>query len=512
MRVSLMSVPRLRKLRKLEGEDVISGKEYIRRLRRQYEMLHPRPEWAQESSISQARSRKRRRRDHDEDVSSSEGEGSHPKGSTDSDDSPSRRAPTSKSLAALLRSSSSFVRNPNASHHPGRTPRLKPEVISLERMKDLSPTQPHAITSISVHPSLPLLLSSGVSSTLYLHQIKPTPVAPDPANPLLTSLHIKNTPYTSTSFSPLPKPVSEQVQEVGGLGHPRVYAAGPRRYFHMWSLPTSHLTKTTRLSLDQDTSHPHGIASLKPSPCGRYVGLQGTARRGGGVINILDARTLQWIVQAKAEGVSAGTGKQGLADFCWWRNGDGLCIVGRDGEVAEWSMNERRCVGRWMDEGQVGAICAALGGLAKEASDLKRKIGFKIGDDRYVVVGSSSGIVNLYDRGVWSSSGNGLPPSRPRPMRVVENLVTPITNLAFSPDGQLLAMASRGKRDALKLLHTSSGGTVYQNWPTGNTPLGRVSAIALGEIKTDEDEGSRRKTVLFVGNEAGSLRGWLING
>jgi len=34
--VSLMAVPRLRKLRNFEGEDVITGRDYIRRLRRQY--------------------------------------------------------------------------------------------------------------------------------------------------------------------------------------------------------------------------------------------------------------------------------------------------------------------------------------------------------------------------------------------------------------------------------------------------------------------------------------------
>ena len=34
--VSLASVPRLRKLRRTEAEDVISGKDYVRRLRKQY--------------------------------------------------------------------------------------------------------------------------------------------------------------------------------------------------------------------------------------------------------------------------------------------------------------------------------------------------------------------------------------------------------------------------------------------------------------------------------------------
>lgn len=44
--VSLAGNQRLRKLRAAEAEDVISGKEYIRRLRRQYEQLNPVPNWA----------------------------------------------------------------------------------------------------------------------------------------------------------------------------------------------------------------------------------------------------------------------------------------------------------------------------------------------------------------------------------------------------------------------------------------------------------------------------------
>lgn len=41
MVVSLASVPRLRKLRRTEAEDVISGKDYVRRLRKQYVFPYP---------------------------------------------------------------------------------------------------------------------------------------------------------------------------------------------------------------------------------------------------------------------------------------------------------------------------------------------------------------------------------------------------------------------------------------------------------------------------------------
>jgi hypothetical protein len=65
-------------------------------------------------------------------------------------------------------------------------------------------------------------------------------------------------------------------------------------------------------------------------------------------------------------------------------------------------------------------------------------------------------------------------------------------------------MGSKWKIDALRLVHLPSC-TVYSNWPTGKTPLGRVSAVAFGE---DAEEG----LCLVVGNDKGALRGFEIRG
>jgi len=42
--------------------------------------------------------------------------------------------------------------------------------------------------------------------------------------------------------------------------------------------------------------------------------------------------------------------------------------------------------------------------------------------------------------------------------------------------------------------------------------LGRISAVALGEVLAGEGVEERRMLVLVVGNEAGNLRGWEIMG
>lgn len=236
------------------------------------------------------------------------------------------------------------------------------------------------------------------------------------------------------------------------------------------------------------------------SPNGKYMALRGSSKKGGGVVNVLDARTLQWVRQARIES------KGGIADFAWWGDGNGLVISGKSGEVTEWSVQDG-VIGRWVDEGAVGNTTIAVGGKSGRDD--------WIGGDRWVAVGSSSGIVNVYDRRAWSESkgssvGNGGIPESPKALRVLDNLTTPVSHLAFSADGQVLAMASRWKKAALRLVHLPSA-TVYRNWPTQKTALGRITSLAWGVPSREEmEEGSY--ALLGVGMETGRIRMWEVRG
>ena len=57
------------------------------------------------------------------------------------------------------------------------------------------------------------------------------------------------------------------------------------------------------------------------------------------------------------------------------------------------------------------------------------------------------------------------------------NLTTGVDSLAFNHDGQLLVLASRLKRDALRVLHVPTM-TVFANWPTSKSPLHYVHCAA----------------------------------
>ncbi|KAL1844291.1 hypothetical protein VTJ49DRAFT_2348 [Mycothermus thermophilus] len=477
--VSLAGATRLRKLRQTEAEDVVSGTEYVRRLRQQYLRLYPQPEWAKGTGT------KRRRRSSAASDDSSAGSDMEVDSDGESIDGPSP-------LDAFLRDASSFAAPTSENSRKRR--KLRPETIDIQRTRDIPDTHRAAVSTLAFHPRRPILLSASTSSVMFLHQIDasayPTP------HPALTSVQVRRTDVRRAAF-------------VGPEGAEIVFA-GRRRYFHTWNLASGVVTKVSRIHGHQREHRT--MERLRPSPCGRYIAVAASDKKGGGMLNVLSAATMQWIAQARIDG------RGGVSDFAWWSDGNGLTIAGKDGRITEWSVTARRTVGIWRDEGSIGGTVIAMGGRGGPS---------EIGGDRWVAVGSNSGILNLYDRtelvikpkpgpakeeeGVGEGSRQGKGAGKadsgveikplPEPRRVFEQLTTAISAVAFAPDGQLMAFASQHKKDALRLVHLPSC-TVYRNWPTEQTPLGRVTAVAF----------SAAGDVLAVGNDVGKIRLWEIRG
>lgn len=448
--VSLASATQLRKLRITEDDDVVNGTEYTRRLRQQYLRLNPLPAWAKET---EGRPAKRRRRS-----------------SVASDDSQASDASDSGDEASAL-PLDSFLRDASSLRESGtKSKKLRPEVIDIQRSRDMADSHKEEVTALCFHPEYPVLMSSSTSTLLYLHHIAPT-AHPTP-NPLLTSVQIKQVPVRHAEF----------LYPTGD----KIFFAGRRRFIHSWDLPSGVIQKTQKLqghNLEQRTWE-----RFKLSPCGRWLGMIASTRKGGGEINIVNVNTMQWFAAARLDS------RGGIADFQWWSNGNGLTVLGKGGQVGEWSMATRRFLAIWNDEGSIGGTVLALGGHG----------GPKVlGGHKWVATGSNSGVANIYKREDLISSPESADElelrERPEPARRFEQLTTPVTFLTFSPDGQVLAFGSSHKKDALRLAHLPSC-TVYRNWPTAQTPLGRITAIAFGS-KSD---------TLAVGNDTGKIRLWEI--
>lgn len=462
--VSLAGVKQLRKLRQSEADDIVSGTEYARRLRQQYLRLNPLPPWAKESSSSDKKARRRRRSSAASSGSDSAGSGSELSGGDDDDDL------TALPLERFLRDVSAI----NGDGGRRKKRKLRPEVIDIQRTRDIPDAHRGPVDSLSFHPHHPVLLSSSTSSILYLHHINPT-AHPTP-NPQLTSVQVRSVPVRRSAFL-----------------HPsgdEIVFAGRRRFFHSWNLSTGLVRKVTKIQGHQQEQKT--MERFRLSPDGTHMALIATSRKGGGMLNIVSMSSMQWVAQVRLDS------RGGIADFVWWRDGQGITILGKDGQVAEWSLVTRRTVGIWRDEGSIGGTVMAMGGRDGPKG---------IGGDRWVALGSNSGVLNIYDRNqllVAAAAGGDAAVEikpQPEPARRCEQLTTPITAVTFSPDGQLLAFGSQHKKDALKLVHLPSC-TVYRNWPTEQTPMGRVTAVTFG--KTNDAD------VLAVGNDVGKIRLWEI--
>lgn len=493
--VSLASNTRLRKLRDTEDDDIVDGPEYIRRLRRQYEMLHPMPDWVRYA-------RKKRRLSKNNDQTSDDG---------DSDVSIDNSSADVKPLADLLRSAVSLTRTDQPSTGGSTTRKLRPEVIDVQRLNDIASSGPSSIDVIQFHPQYPLLLTAGPSSTINLYHVSPESQNP---NPILTSLHVKGTPITTAAFSFEPADLKTAGSNATSAQDTKIYLSSRRRYFHTWSLNTGTLTRISRPLLQ---SHKKELSKPKKkelptcermvvSPTNDHVGIIANTGSNGGTFHVLSTATHQPIAQVRVESLN------GIADARFYSDGSGVTIIGKNGEVTEYNIAAKRVIARWTDEAGVGITTFALGGHLASSVTSNKKIreAGQLGPDRWIAIGSTSGIVNIYDRSTIIKLLTDVPEDsgttrqstttlRPTPTKTLDNLTTPISHLVFSSNAQVLVLASSWKNNALRLVHLPSC-SVYRNWPTQRTPLGRISAVAMSP-----DGG-----YLVVGNEQGKVRCWAV--
>lgn len=309
--------------------------------------------------------------------------------------------------------------------------------LELSRMKDANQEAPSnaSIQSVQFHPNGQLLLTAGLDKTLHLFQIDGT------TNTRVENVFIKDLPITSAKFT---------------LQGSRVVLSGPRSYFFSYDLGAGVITKIPGVSNGRSERK---LEQFAVSKIGDQLVFQGT----DGYLSVLSAKSYQWIGNMKMNGDVRS------AAFC--DNDRYLLSTGSDGQVYKWDMRTRRCVYVHQDEGSLGSLSIAASANGK-----------------FYATGSTSGVVNIYDNDGLNA------PSKPR--KSLMQLTTQIDYLKFNADSQILAMASKDSRDALKMVHVPSF-TVFSNWPTPKTPLHYVSAMDFSPHSGYFAVGNARGRVLL---------------
>ncbi|KAH3664230.1 hypothetical protein OGAPHI_004581 [Ogataea philodendri] len=414
--VSLLDRDNLRKLRHTPQDSKIRGKQYLQRLREQFERIHPRPAWA--DSVESGS-------EHESDAEDDA------RGTTDV-------LGSSNPLLEFLKSNQSY-------NLKAEDVRLLPAgKIDISRLTDanIKKISKSAVQTLSFHQTQPLLMTGGYDRTLRIFHID------GKTNNLVTSLHLRNSPIQTAVFD-----------------QDTIFAGGRRRFMHKWDVASGAVEKISRMYGHEATQR--SFEHFKLSRNGKYIGLAGNS----GWINVISPKTGIWLKGFKIEGT--------LVDFDFSQSADPttptvLVAVNKAGDVWEFDVESGASLDRWTDESGLGITRVRFGGH----------------NTRWLAIGNNVGIVNVYDRLKQSH----------KPAVTIENLVTTVSSIEFTSDAQLLCVASRDKKDALRLVHLPSG-RVFSNWPTSGTPLGRVTSVAF----------SPNNELLATGNESGKVRLWRLN-
>ncbi|KAJ3219529.1 U3 small nucleolar RNA-associated protein 18 [Dinochytrium kinnereticum] len=204
---------RLRKLRTDEAESTISSIEYERRLRRQFEKLHPTPAWAKPNL----------KRSHDE----------------------NDRTEATFTAAAVFRSSLGLIRQST-----NRT--LPKTIIDAHRVRDGNQMEPSSavVQSCQFHPAAPILMTAGLDHTLRLFHID------GQLNPKVQSVYFKDLPILAADFT------SDGRQ---------IIASGRRKHFYVYDIDKGMVERIYGIRGRDEESFERHVAS----PCGQFIAFLG---------------------------------------------------------------------------------------------------------------------------------------------------------------------------------------------------------------------------------------------
>uniref|UniRef100_A0A803M0W9 U3 small nucleolar RNA-associated protein 18 homolog n=1 Tax=Chenopodium quinoa TaxID=63459 RepID=A0A803M0W9_CHEQI len=289
--------------------------------------------------------------------------------------------------------------------------RLLPGILEYSRLVDANAEDPSngPINSVQFHRNHQLLLAAGLDRKLRFFQID------GKRNKMMDSIFIEDCPIRNASFLP---------------DGSQVIVSGRRKFFYSVDISKGYVDKIGPLTGREEKS----LEVFEVSPDSRTIAFLGNE----GYILLVSAKTKELIGTLKMNGTARS--------LAFTDDGQQLLSSGGDGHVYHWDLRTRTCLHKGVDEGSINgtALCTApVGNL--------------------FAVGSSSGIVNVYNREEFLGG-------KRKPVKILEHLRTEASFMKFNHDAQILAICSTMQKSSLKLVHIPSF-TVFSNWPPANRTL-----------------------------------------
>lgn len=319
---------------------------------------------------------------------------------------------------------------------------LLPDVIELQRIMDVNHQEvcTDAIISAQFHPSLDVSMVASRGSVVRFFTID------DKENPLLHQVDFAGLKPTQLRFS-----------QDGRF----VVGTGRSRFLYVYDVLEDRLERINNVPDRNEREWNH----FSFSPSGEVIALHGDE----GFVVLLSSKTRRWVANLKMNGK--------VRSSAFTPDGRYLLTAGDEHLVYVWDMATHACVRKFSDDS--GNYITAMAVSP---------------DSNYLALGSSLGVVNVYNlQSVVSASDS------PKPWKTLLNLTTSISEVVFHPSSQILAIATDGCHNGLRLVHLPSG-RVYANWPSTQMPVGLVKTVSF----------SANGSMLSVGSAEGKVRLYVL--
>lgn len=296
--------------------------------------------------------------------------------------------------------------------------KLKPGNIDLKAMRNINYETGYEgpeITSLQFHPKSTVAFVAGISKKLSVFKID------GKENTKLASIIFDNYPIASARFL---KEGNEII--IGSRFH---------NYSQTYDLITGSIYQTPL---------PHKVTNMQNfevSPNGKYIAIAGKR----GEIHLLNGITRELICELKMN--------KTCFSLAFTPDSNILFSHGDGNEIYTWDLKQRECINKSIDDGCLKSKAIAVSP-----------------NGQFFASGSNQGIVNIYDmKSVMETS-------IPQPLKIVKNLVTPISCVKFNSTSEILAIASKEIKNGFKMVHIPSF-TVFSNFPSHNTVMNKPLAI-----------------------------------
>ncbi|KAH0978321.1 hypothetical protein GBA52_028040 [Prunus armeniaca] len=302
--INIAKVNRLRKLRKEEDESLISGSDYVSRLRAQHAKLNPGTEWAQlDPQLRNSRYSDDESSDDENGVAVARGY----KGVDAVDD--------------LLRTNEDLVVKSSA--------KLLPGLLEYSVLVHANAEEPSKgpINSVQFHRNGQLLLTAGLDRRLRFFQID------GKRNTKIESIFLDDCPVRKASFLP---------------DGSQVIIAGRRNFFYSFDLVKAKVDKIGPLVGREEKS----LEVFEVSPDSSTIAFVGNE----GYILLVSSKTKELIGTLKMNGT--------VRSLAFADDGKQLLSSGGDGHVYHWDLRTGACLHKAVDEGCINgtSLCTSPNG------------------------------------------------------------------------------------------------------------------------------------------------------